>query len=181
MLALNEASGIDAEDDQGLPRAMICPITTRWMRDPAITSEGQSYELRAILNWLKHNNTDPITRSACEKKVYLNDNLRRLIRERLDIKEPYELDTEAVEFQKAILAAEIPWESYYYFDLFSEEAEPTDTEQSAQASPPPHRWSGIAIPTLPALLGAWPTAQQSHCSTYRGASSHSPLMRMCLG
>ena len=83
MLELNEASAIDAEDEQGLPRAMICPITTRFMRDPAITSEGQSYEYRAILNWLKDNDTDPVTMQRCSKQVYPNVGLRWLIRERI--------------------------------------------------------------------------------------------------
>ena len=48
MLALDDAPALDAEEEQGLPRAMICPITTRFMRDPVVTSEGQSYERRAL-------------------------------------------------------------------------------------------------------------------------------------
>ena len=156
MLALHDAPALDAEEEQGLPRAMICPITTRFMRDPAVTSEGQSYERRAILNWLKYKDTDPVTMQKCSKKVYENAGLRWLIREHLDIKTPFEVDLEAEEFQQAILDEQTTWQSYFYYDLFSQEpSEPTPPDQSAQASPPALRSSGLAIPSLTeVILGA---------------------------
>jgi hypothetical protein len=44
----------------GIP---ICPITNEVMREPVIDYEGNTYEKSAILNWLKINNTSPITRN----------------------------------------------------------------------------------------------------------------------
>jgi len=161
MLALHDAPALDAEEEQGLPRAMICPITTRFMRDPAVTSEGQSYERRAILNWLKYKDTDPVTMQKCSKRVYENAGLRWLIREHLDIKTPYEVDTEAQAFQQTILDTDTDWQSYFYYELFSEEvSEPTD--QSAQAAPPAPRFLGFG--SVAELLGASP-AQPAHCPT----------------
>ena len=44
----------------GIP---ICPITQEVLREPVIDYEGNTYEKSAILNWLKINNTSPITRN----------------------------------------------------------------------------------------------------------------------
>ena len=88
MLALNEAPAIDEAVEQGLPRAMLCPITCSVLRDPHVTSSGQTYEYRAILNWLKHHDTDPVTLRKCSKTVYPNIALRWLIRDRLQLTSP---------------------------------------------------------------------------------------------
>jgi hypothetical protein len=45
----------------GIP---ICPITQDVMREPVIDREGNTYEKSAILEWLKSNNTSPITRNV---------------------------------------------------------------------------------------------------------------------
>lgn len=44
----------------GIP---ICPITQEPMKEPVIDHEGNSYEKKAILEWLKSSNESPITRN----------------------------------------------------------------------------------------------------------------------
>ena len=41
----------------------ICPITHELMVDPVIDPDGNSYERRAIEDWLRQNGTSPITRA----------------------------------------------------------------------------------------------------------------------
>lgn len=38
-----------------------CPITGEYMKDPVITPDGNTYERKAIEEWLLKNETDPIT------------------------------------------------------------------------------------------------------------------------
>lgn len=49
----------------GIP---ICPITQEPMKDPVIDREGNSYEKKAILEWLKISNESPITRNFIQEK-----------------------------------------------------------------------------------------------------------------
>lgn len=46
-----------------IPESFYCPITHEIMVEPVIDNEGNSYDKRAILNWLEHHNTSPITRN----------------------------------------------------------------------------------------------------------------------
>ena len=46
----------------------ICPITQEYMREPVIDREGNTYEKEAILEWLKINNTSPVTRNIMRKE-----------------------------------------------------------------------------------------------------------------
>lgn len=41
----------------------ICPITHELMNDPVIDPDGNSYERQAIVDWLRGQNTSPITRN----------------------------------------------------------------------------------------------------------------------
>ena len=45
----------------GIP---ICPITQDVMKEPVIDREGNTYEKSAIIQWLKSNNTSPVTRNV---------------------------------------------------------------------------------------------------------------------
>ena len=47
-----------------LPNEFYCPITFELMKDPVIGPDGQTYERYAIEEWLKTNNTSPLTKKA---------------------------------------------------------------------------------------------------------------------
>lgn len=50
-----------------IPQYFICPITHSIMKNPTVDNEGNSYEETAIKEWLRHNNTSPITRNFLEE------------------------------------------------------------------------------------------------------------------
>ncbi len=49
-----------------LPKEFYCPITQELMKDPVIGPDGQTYERSAIVDWLKHHGTSPITREPMD-------------------------------------------------------------------------------------------------------------------
>ena len=49
----------------GIP---ICPITQEIMIEPVMDHEGNTYEKKAILEWLKINKTSPVTRNIITKQ-----------------------------------------------------------------------------------------------------------------
>ena len=175
MLALNEAPAIDEAVEQGLPRAMLCPITCSVLRDPHVTSSGQTYEYRAILNWLKHHDTDPVTLRKCSKTVYPNIALRWLIRDRLQLTSPYVADEEADNFQKALLdAPPDPDTTFFYYALFSEEAD--TTHETAQAATPGRSFPApAAAPSLLESLRSW--AQPAQFPSSPADAQSQPLAR----
>ena len=60
---------IDPEkDDWG-----ICPITNDYMENPVITIYGTHYEKNAIIDWLKRNQTDPLTNQPLTEKDLTED------------------------------------------------------------------------------------------------------------
>ena len=62
--------------------SFICPINQTLMNDPVITPYGTTYERSAILNWLKKNNTDPLTKKRLTKEMLItNYALRSAIQE----------------------------------------------------------------------------------------------------
>lgn len=52
----------------GAPSSFVCPITGTTMTDPVFTSDGHCYEREAIQEWLKTNNTSPLTMLVLEHK-----------------------------------------------------------------------------------------------------------------
>jgi sacsin len=49
---------------RGFPQSFYCPITSELMADPVVDPEGNSYERRAIEEWLsEHSATSPVTRA----------------------------------------------------------------------------------------------------------------------
>ena len=49
-----------------VPESFLCPITRNIMNNPYIDNDGNTYEYSAIFEWLKQNNTSPITRNYIE-------------------------------------------------------------------------------------------------------------------
>ncbi|XP_059063174.1 putative E3 ubiquitin-protein ligase LIN isoform X2 [Cryptomeria japonica] len=64
------------------PKDFVCPITSQLFSDPVTLETGQTYERKAIQEWLAHgNHTCPITRQKLEKIALPQTNylLKRLI------------------------------------------------------------------------------------------------------
>ena len=72
----------DEEIDVDGKESFVCPINQTIMEDPVITPYGTTYERSAILNWLKKNNTDPLTKKRLTKDMLItNYALRSAIQE----------------------------------------------------------------------------------------------------
>lgn len=61
----------------------ICPISHCIFMDPVIAEDGFTYERTEIINWLKNNNTSPITRDKINKIVLPNQFAKTIITEKL--------------------------------------------------------------------------------------------------
>ena len=60
----------------------ICPITQCYMENPVITPSGIYYEKKAILDWIKRNPYDPISREYLTSDMLMEDiEYRNAIRE----------------------------------------------------------------------------------------------------
>ena len=51
----------------------ICPITQEYMKHPVLCPSGNYYEKSAILNWLKKNKTEPLTRQYSTADMLIED------------------------------------------------------------------------------------------------------------
>ena len=51
----------------------ICPITQDYMNDPVMCPSGNYYEKKAILDWLKKNDTEPLTRQFLTPDMLIED------------------------------------------------------------------------------------------------------------
>mmetsp|Transcript_38323 Transcript_38323/g.122979 ORF Transcript_38323/g.122979 Transcript_38323/m.122979 type:complete len:280 (+) Transcript_38323:62-901(+) len=60
-----------------VPTSFLCPITHEVMRDPVSTSDGQSYERRAIEHWLQHSNLSPLTGEQLHSKALTRNHALR--------------------------------------------------------------------------------------------------------
>ncbi len=68
-----------------VPQHFLCPITREIMLQPVVLQDGQSYDLEAIMAWLEHHDTSPMTGKRVKHKVLTpNFTLRSLICEFLD-------------------------------------------------------------------------------------------------
>jgi len=52
---------MDNEDQ--FPQSFYCPLTLQLMKDPVVDPEGNSFEREAVEDWLKRNETSPVTRN----------------------------------------------------------------------------------------------------------------------
>jgi N-acetylneuraminic acid mutarotase len=62
-----------------IPRDFVCPISMEMMRDPVVTSIGNTYDRQYIEQWLISNNTDPLTNITIEPFVFPNILIKKLI------------------------------------------------------------------------------------------------------
>ena len=63
-----------------IPRDFVCPISMEMMRDPVVTSAGNTYDRQNIEQWLVSHNTDPLTNIIIEPFVFPNILIKKLIR-----------------------------------------------------------------------------------------------------
>jgi hypothetical protein len=65
-----------------IPKEFLCPITGEIVIDPVITSDGITFEKKAIELWLENNDNSPVTGKLLDSKIYLsNFALKQLIRD----------------------------------------------------------------------------------------------------
>ena len=51
----------------------ICPITQEYMKNPVLAPSGKYYEKSAIIDWIKKNNIDPLTREYLTIEMLIED------------------------------------------------------------------------------------------------------------
>ena len=56
----------------------ICPITLEYMEHPVLCPSGNYYEKWAIIDWIKKNNTDPLTREKLTIDMLVEDEEYRI-------------------------------------------------------------------------------------------------------
>ncbi|KAL0379014.1 UNVERIFIED_CONTAM: putative U-box domain-containing protein 50 [Sesamum radiatum] len=76
-------TSIDVDDLSNVPSAFLCPIYQDVMQNPHLASDGYSYELKAIDEWLRMgHDTSPMTNLRLKHKLLIpNHNLRSLIQD----------------------------------------------------------------------------------------------------
>jgi hypothetical protein len=61
-----------------IPEHFICPLTMEMMKEPLFSKYGHNFERSAILQWLAHENTCPITRQPLTPSMLIPDHSLRL-------------------------------------------------------------------------------------------------------
>lgn len=67
------------ESTSHLPPSIFCPISRMPMQDPVIAMDGNSYERREILKWLKKKRVSPLTGYQMNTTIVPNHTLRNTI------------------------------------------------------------------------------------------------------
>jgi hypothetical protein len=68
--------------DRDAPKGFVCPLTLDIMYDPVLDPEGNTYERRAIVEWLRHKRNSPVSRQPLNDKMLIPNNaLRETIHE----------------------------------------------------------------------------------------------------
>jgi len=66
-----------AEASPFVPDAYMCPISLTWFEDPVVAPSGHSFSRAHILQWLRHNSSDPMTREPLNQDaLYPNSYLQ---------------------------------------------------------------------------------------------------------
>jgi hypothetical protein len=72
--------------DRDAPKGFVCPLTLDIMYDPVLDPEGNTYERRAIVEWLRHKRNSPVSRQPLNDKMLIPNNaLRETIHEFMGI------------------------------------------------------------------------------------------------
>ena len=80
-----ECSVLRMEKSDEIPKEFLCPITNDIMIDPAMTTDGVTFERKAIECWMEKYNYSPVNGNKFESKILLsNFALKQLIRDYLE-------------------------------------------------------------------------------------------------
>ena len=72
-----------------VPASFKCPITHRRMKDPVMTSDGYTFERRAIERWFARERTSPLTgKPVSSKQLIPNRLIKTMIAEFLEDSHP---------------------------------------------------------------------------------------------
>lgn len=80
----SNSKGLNSKTEDGIDEydSFLCPIGQEIMVDPVITPKGITYERKNISNWLKKNQTCPITKTPLkESDLITNYSLKNAIME----------------------------------------------------------------------------------------------------
>ena len=66
-------------DIKEIENIITCPITHEIFKNPVLAEDGITYEKHAILEWLKNNNTSPITQAVISKNINNNIGIKQLV------------------------------------------------------------------------------------------------------
>jgi U-box domain len=71
-----------SEGSSNIPRSFYCPLTLEVMVDPVIDAEGNTFERQALMHWLSHYGTSPVSRQPLNANLVVpNFALRDIIHE----------------------------------------------------------------------------------------------------
>lgn len=75
----SEISAAHQESQAQRPNEHFCPITQQVMSEPVVASDGFSYDLKSIEQWMMIYNTSPMTREQLKNVMYPNLALKAMI------------------------------------------------------------------------------------------------------
>lgn len=93
------------EQTQPVPRSFICPLTMEAMVDPVIDSEGNTFERKALLEWLSRHRVSPVSRQPLNSQLVvpnyaLRDAIHEFMGDTWVTERTEELDVQYLEMEK---------------------------------------------------------------------------------
>eukprot|EP00298_Acanthocystis_sp_HF-20_P010943 c19139_g1_i1.p1 GENE.c19139_g1_i1~~c19139_g1_i1.p1 ORF type:complete len:298 (+),score=95.67 c19139_g1_i1:295-1188(+) len=71
-------TGNSIETSQNIPEIIICPLSTKPMKDPVIAQDGKTYERKYIEEWLQDHDKSPLTEEELiDKSLTPNNEIRK--------------------------------------------------------------------------------------------------------
>ena len=79
---VNKLKSLSSSKADEVPKEFVCPITKRITYDPVMTSDGHTFERKAIECWFEKYDFSPVTHNKLDSKILLpNFALKQLIRD----------------------------------------------------------------------------------------------------
>lgn len=103
------------------PKEWYCPITHNIFEVPVIAEDGQTYEKKAIIQWLENNNISPITKATISKEgLRINYSLKSTIENFIKGGNKIDIDTSKIgssEFKPELIAKKIYFDGKNYLSV----------------------------------------------------------------
>lgn len=95
----------ESRNTRAIPDGFVCPLTLEVMVDPVLDAEGNTYERKSLLEWLKNYRQSPISRQPLNQKflvpnIALRDAINDFMGEAWVRKRTAELDQEYPSFEE---------------------------------------------------------------------------------